>query len=112
MSEDAPIKVPSLEKYGPLMKKEEVAEVLHLPRHIITPLARAGLLEPYGSPRRYCVKLYSRDLLARCIVDQQWLDKLAAAIHRYWRNKNARKRAKQVGKPSVPGNPASVPVTR
>ena len=109
MSEEAPIKVPSLEKYGPLMKKEEVAEVLHLPGHIIAPLARAGLLEPYGSPRRYCVKLYSRDLLARCIVDQQWLDKLAAAIHRYWRNKNARKRAKQV--PSVPGNPVSESAT-
>ena len=105
MSTESPVKVPSLEKYGPLMKKEEVAEVLHLPRHIITPLARAGLLEPYGSPRRYCVKLYSRDVLARRIVDQQWLDKLAAAIHRHWRNKNARKRAKQV--PSGPGNPVS-----
>jgi hypothetical protein len=97
MSEEAPTRVPSLEKYGPLMKKEEVAEALHLPRHIIAPLARAGLLEPYGKPRRYCVKFYSRDVLAKHMVDQQWLNQLAAAIHQHWRNKNARKRAKQAG---------------
>jgi hypothetical protein len=112
MSEEAQIKIPSLEKYGPLMKKEEVAEVLHLPGHIIAPLARAGLLEPYGAPRRYCVKLYSRDLLARRIVDQQWLDKVAAAIHRHWRNKNARKRAKQAGKAQVEERRASESVTQ
>ncbi|MGO8766657.1 MAG: hypothetical protein ACLQSR_16155 [Limisphaerales bacterium] len=112
MNEEAPIKIPSLEKYGPLMKKEEVAEVLHLPGHIIAPLARAGLLEPYGAPRRYCVKLYSRDLLARRIVDQQWLDKVAAAIHRHWRNKNARKRAKQAGQAQTEGIRASESVTQ
>ena len=101
MSEDARVQAPSLEKYGPLMKKEEVAEALHLPRHIIAPLARAGLLKPYGNPRRYCVKLFSRDVLAKCMVDQTWLNELAAAIHKHWRNKNARKRVKQAAQSST-----------
>jgi hypothetical protein len=98
MSDDSPIKVPSLDKYGITMTKEEVAEVLHLPRHIIPPLTRAGLLKPLGtSPTKYCVKYYSRDVLARQIVDVNWLDKIVDAMHKHWRKKNARKRAKQAG---------------
>ena len=96
MSEDSPIKVPSLDKYGITMTKEEVAEVLHLPRHIIPPLTRAGLLKPLGTSPKYCVKHYSRDVLARQIVDVNWLDKIVDAMHKHWRKKNARKRAKQV----------------
>jgi hypothetical protein len=108
MSTESPVKAPSLEKYGPWMKKEQVAEVLHLPRHIIAPLAQAGLLATMGQPRRYCVKLYSRDALAQRMVDPVWQDNVAAFIHRYWRKKNARKRAKQAGEPQaerVPGGP-------
>jgi hypothetical protein len=30
-----------------------------------------------------------------------WLDKVVAAIHRHWRIKNARKWAKQAGKPKA-----------
>lgn len=112
MSVELPVKIPSLEKYGPWLKKEEVAEILHLPRHIIGPLTKAGLLETMGQPRRYCVKLYSRDVLAQRMVDPSWLDKVPAAIHQYWRKKNAQKRArqKQAGKPSSDEKLASVPV--
>ncbi len=79
------------------MTKEMVAEALGIARHIIPPLTRAGLIKPLGRPQRYCVKHYSRDLLARNFADVDWLDKVIAAIHRHWRNKNARKRAKQAG---------------
>jgi len=48
-----------------------------------------------GRPQRYCVKHYSRDMLAQQLADVNWLDKVVAAIHRHWRNKNARKRARQ-----------------
>ena len=97
MSDDSPIKAPSLDKYGITMTKEEVAEVLHLPTHIIPPLTRAGLLKPLGNSPKYCVKHYSRDVLAKQIVDVNWLDKIVDAIHKHWRKKNARKRAKQAG---------------
>lgn len=112
MNAESAVKMPSLEKYGPWMKKEQVAEVLQLPRHIIAPLTKAGLLEPMGQPKRYCVKLYSRDVLAQRMVDPTWLDKVASAIYRHWRNKNARKRAKQAGKPPADGNSASESVTQ
>ena len=107
MNTDTPLKLQSLDKYGPWMKKEEVAEALHLPRHIIAPLARDGLLEMLGKPKRYCVKLYSRDVLAQRMVDPAWQDRVAAAIHRHWRRKNALKRAKQAGNDSANGNPAT-----
>jgi hypothetical protein len=41
------------------------------------------------------VKHYSRDVLAQQLADVNWLDKVGAAIHRHWRIKNARKRARQ-----------------
>ena len=66
-----------------------------------------GLLKPLGRPGRYCVKHYSRDLLAKHIVEVDWLDKAIAAIHRHWRNKNARKRANQ-----TTGTPANESVAR
>jgi hypothetical protein len=112
MTTESPLKIPSLDKYGPAMTKEEVAEALHLPRHIIAPLTRAGLFRPLGEPKRYCVKRYSRDVIAQNMVDQNWLDKMVAAIHRHWRNKNARKRAKQAGKAQAEGIRASESVTR
>jgi hypothetical protein len=96
-SSASPLKISLLEKYGPTMTKEEVAETLHIPRHIIQPLTRAGLFTPFGEPKKYCVKRYSSEMIARNMVDQNWLDKMVAAIHRHWRNKNARKRAKQAG---------------
>ena len=110
MNPDSPLKIPPLDKYGPWMKKEEVAEVLHLPRHIIAPLARDGLLEMLGQPKRYCVKLYSRDVLAQRMVDPAWQDRVAAAIHRHWRKKNARKRAKQNGNGSAQPNGSPAPI--
>jgi hypothetical protein len=35
------------------------------------------------------VKHYSRDVLAEKFASQEWLEKVMAAIHRHWRNKNA-----------------------
>ena len=65
MTTDSPLNIQSLNKYRATMKKEEVAEALGIARHIIAPLSRAGLIKPLGHPQKYCVKLYSRDLLAR-----------------------------------------------
>jgi ATP-dependent exoDNAse (exonuclease V) alpha subunit len=39
------------------------------------------------------------DVLAQQLADVGWLDRVVAAIHRHWRIKNARKRAKQAGNP-------------
>ena len=112
MTAETPLKTPSLDKYGPTMTKEEVAEVLHIPRHIILPLTRAGLFTPLGGPKKYCVKRYSSEVIARNMVDQNWLDKMVAAIHRHWRLKNARKRAKQAGKAQAEGMRASESVAQ
>src|ERR1700689_2157800 len=95
MNADSPLKVLPLEKYRATMTKEEVAEALGVATHIIPPLSRAGLIKPLGRPQKYCVKHYSRDMLAQQLADVNWLDKVVAAIHRHWRNKNARKRARQ-----------------
>ena len=86
------------------MNKEEVAEALGVGRHIIPPLSRAGLIKPLGHPQKYCVKHYSRDLLAKNLADMDWLDKVVAAIHQHWRIKNARKRARQA---QLNGQPAA-----
>ena len=94
MNPESGLKIQPLDKYHATMTKEEVAEALGIAQHIIPPLTRAGLLEPLGRPQRYCVKRYSRDVLAQRLADVAWLDKVVAAIHRHWRNKNARKRAK------------------
>ncbi len=83
------------EKFPVLMTKEKVAEALGVATHTIPPLVRSGLLKPLGHPGRYCVKHFSRDALAEKFASPEWLDKVAAAIHRHWRNKNARKRARQ-----------------
>ena len=118
MTIESPLKIQPLEKYGVTMTKEEVAEAMNLPRHIIPPLSREGLIKPLGHPQKYCVKHYSRDVLARNFADVDWLDKVVAAIHKHWRNKNARKRAKlaklnggQNGT-LTKGTPASESVTR
>jgi hypothetical protein len=104
MTTDSPLNIQSLEKYHATMKKEEVAEALGVATHIIPPLSQAGLIKPLGRPQRYCVKHYSRDLLAQQLADVGWLDKVVAAIHRHWRNKNARKRARQA---QLNGQPAA-----
>jgi hypothetical protein len=92
MNAQSSLKSQSLEKYHATMTKEEVAEALGLAIHVIPPLTRAGLIKPLGRPKSYCVKHYSRDVLARQIADVNWLDKVVAAVHRHWRIKNARKR--------------------
>jgi hypothetical protein len=112
MTDDSPFKLQSLEEYGAFMTKEKVAKVLDIGTHNIPVLMRAGLLKPMGHPQKYCVKKFSREALARNIADQVWLDKVAAAIHRHWRVKNARKRAKQAGNSPAQGTQASEPVTR
>jgi hypothetical protein len=94
MNTDSPLKTESLEEYRAFMTKEKVAEALGIGTHNIPVLVRAGLLKPKGNPQKYCVKKFSRFSLARNMTDEAWLDKVAAAIHRHWRNKNARKRAK------------------
>jgi len=111
MNTDSPLKIQPLEKYGVTMTKEEVAKALNLPTHIIPPLSKAGLLKPLGRPGRYCVKHYSRDVLAQQIADVDWLDKLGAAIHRHWRIKNAHKRAKLAGNLPANGKPAGESTT-
>jgi len=95
MTADSPLKTQSLEKFPVVMTKEKVAEALGIATHNIPPLVRAGLLKPLGHPGRYCVKHFSRDALAEKFASPEWLDKVIAAIHRHWRNKNARKRARQ-----------------
>ncbi len=95
MNPESSLKIRPLDEFGAYMTKEKVAEALGLATHTIPPLVRAGLLKPLGHPGRYCVKLFSRDILAKHLADEAWLDKVAAAIHRHWRNKNARKRARQ-----------------
>ena len=113
MTTDSPLNIQSLEKYHATMKKEEVAEALGVGRHIIAPLSRAGLIKPLGHPQKYCVKHYSRDLLAKNLADVSWLDKVVAAIHKHWRIKNAHKRAKLAKlNGGQNGTPASESVTR
>ena len=94
MTADSPLKIKPLEKYRATMTKEEVADALGVATHIIPPLSRAGLIKPLGRPQRYCVKHYSRDVLAQQLADISWLDKVVAAIHQHWRIKNARKLAR------------------
>jgi hypothetical protein len=94
MTTDSPLKIQPLEKYHATMTKEEVAEALGVATHNIPPLSRAGLIKPLGHPQKYCVKRYSRDLLAQQLADVNWLDKVVAAIHRHWRIKNAHKRSR------------------
>ena len=96
MTAVSPLRIQPLENYRATMTKEEVAEALGVATHSIPPLSQAGLIKPLGRPQRYCVKHYSRDVLAQQLADVNWLDKVVAAIHRHWRNKNARRRARQV----------------
>ena len=104
MNSDSPLKIQSLEKFPVTMTKEMVAEALGVATHIIPPLSRAGLIKPLGRPQRYCVKHYSRDVLAQQLADVGWLDKVVAAIHRHWRIQNSRKRARQA---QLNGQPAA-----
>jgi len=108
MNPDSTLKLQSLEKFPVMMTKEKVAEALGVAHHNIPPLTRAGLLKPLGRPGRYCVKHYSRDMLAEKMTDTEWLDKVVAAIHRHWRNKNARKRARLAGNRTTQSNSDSV----
>jgi hypothetical protein len=96
MTTDSQLKLQALEKYPVFLTKEKVAEALGIATHNIPVLMRAGLLKPLGHPGRYCVKHFSRDALAEKFASPEWLDKVMAAIHRHWRNKNARKRARLV----------------
>ena len=109
---DSPLKIQPLEQFPVTMTKEMVAKALGVAPHIIPPLSRAGLIKPLGRPQRYCVKHYSRDLLARNFSDVDWLDKVVAAIHRHWRIKNSHKRAKQAGNQPAKETQASEFVTR
>jgi hypothetical protein len=93
MNPESSLRLQSLEKFPVFMTKEKVAEALGVAIHNIPPLVRAGLLKPLGRPGRYCAKHLSRDALAEEFASQDWLDKVIAAIHRHWRNKNARKQA-------------------
>ena len=95
MNPEPSLNLQALGKFPVFLTKEKVAEALGIATHNIPPLVRAGLLKPLGHPGRYCVKHFSRDALAEKFVSPEWLDKVMAAIHRHWRNKNARKRARQ-----------------
>jgi hypothetical protein len=95
MNPELSLKLQALYKLPVCITKEKIAGVLGIATHNIPPLVRAGLLKPLGHPGRYCVKYFSRDDLAEKFQDVEWLGKVVAAIHRHWRNKNARKRARQ-----------------
>ena len=95
MNPESSLNLQALGKYPVVMTKEKVADAMGVPTHNIPPLVRAGLLKPLGHPGRYCVKHISRDALAEKFASQEWLEKVMAAIHRHWRIKNARKRARQ-----------------
>jgi hypothetical protein len=81
-----------------------VAKALGVATHNIPPLVRAGLLKPLGRPAAYCVKYFSRKMLAEHFSDEEWLDKVVAAISRHWRNKNARRRSRLTVKRPVQQN--------
>jgi hypothetical protein len=108
-SPEPQLKIQSLDEFGAYMTKEKVAKALDIGVHNIPVLVRAGLLKPKGNPQRYCVKKFSRRQLARNLADEAWLDQAAAAIHRHWRIKNARKRAKQAGNGSAQPNDKPAP---
>ena len=100
MTADSPFKLQSLAEFPAAMTKEMVAKAIGLAVHHIPPLSRAGLLKPLGRPGRYCVKHYSRDLLACNLADAAWLEKAMAAYHRHWRIKNSRKKNRPIDNPS------------
>jgi hypothetical protein len=111
MTADSPLKIQALEQFPVTMTKEMVAKALGVAPHIIPPLSRAGLIKPLGRPQRYCVKHYSRDVLAQQLADVDWLDKVVAAIHRHWRIKNAHKRSKQARNGSAQPNGRPAPTS-
>jgi hypothetical protein len=92
MNPESSLKLQALNKLPVCITKEKIAEVLGIATHNIPPLVRAGLLKPLGHPARYCVKYFSRDVLAEKFQDEEWLNKMVAAVSRHWRNKNARRR--------------------
>jgi len=111
MNPDSSLEIQSLDEYGAFMTKEKVAKALDVGVHNIPVLVRAGLLKPLGHPQRYCVKKFSRDELARNLADKTWLEEAAKALHRHWRIKNARKKAKQSGNGAAQANGSPVPIT-
>jgi hypothetical protein len=112
MTDDSPPVLQSLAGYPAVMTKEMVAKALGVAAHNIPPLSRAGLIKPLGHPGRYCVKHYSRADLARNLADPGWLEKVMAAFHRHWRNKNARKWAGRIGNQPANGTTGCEPVMR
>jgi hypothetical protein len=111
MNPDSSLEIQSLDEYGAFMTKEKVAKALDVGVHNIPVLVRAGLLKPLGHPQRYCVKKFSRDELARNLADKIWLEEAAKALHRHWRIKNARKKAKQNRNGAAQPNGSPVPIT-
>ena len=109
MNSDVPLELQSLEKFPVCMTKEMVAKALGIATHNIPPLVRAGLLKPLGRPAAYCVKYFSRKMLAEYFSDEEWLDKVVAAISRHWRSKNARRRSRLTGKRPVESNNGHMP---
>lgn len=87
-----------LEKSPVFLTKEMVAKALGIATHCVPPLVRAGLLKPLGRPGRYCVKYFSRQVLAQNMADEEWLSKVVDAINRHWHNKNSRRHPPASGK--------------
>lgn len=90
-----------LEKSPVFLTKEMVAKALGIATHCVPPLVRAGLLKPLGRPGRYCVKYFSRQVLAQNMADEEWLSKVVNAINRHWQNKNSRRRRPSNGKSNL-----------
>ena len=65
MTADSPLKIQSLDEFGAYMTKEKVAKALGIARHNHSPAGAGGVDQAFGHPQRYCVKHYSRGLLAR-----------------------------------------------
>jgi len=109
MTPDSALELQSLEKFPVCMTKEMVAKALGIATHNIPPLVRAGLLKPLGRPAAYCVKYFSRKAVAESFTDEEWLNKVVAAISRHWRNKNARRRLRLAGNRPAQPNGSQAP---
>ena len=58
------------------------------PNQIPVLIAR-GFLTPLGNPNSNCEKFFARVKIEEFAADEKWLSRARAALHQYWRMKNA-----------------------
>ena len=71
---------------------EHAAWILGFQPHEIPILVTAGLLKPLGSPPDNGQKFFAATAIEELSKDTRWLGRASDAIHRHWKEKNARKR--------------------